>query len=301
MAISGISLILMFPLTHTNYAKNLIPEAYIQTNSILSGVWIFSIVCTLTFLFQNAILARNKKIAKSMNQLKDTTQRMIQSEKMASLGMLSAGVAHEINNPLNFIKGGVEILENGLKDEKALKFDPNTSINVIREGLNRATAIVSSLNHFSRSNQKMDEKCHIHEILNNSLVMLQPRLKHKIKVQKDFDPTDLIVIGNEGKLHQAFLNIISNAEQAIPEKGTITVKTRNFPDKITVEIVDDGQGISEENLQKISDPFFTTKPVGKGTGLGLSITYQIIEDHKGSIEVQSEVGKGSQFILSFAV
>ena len=124
-------------------------------------------------------------------------------------------------------------------------------------------------------------------------------MKYKGKVHLELTEEPLIIIGNEGKLHQAFLNIISNAEQAIARNGNIFIRSTKKPQSIVVEIEDDGEGISEENLKKISDPFFTTKPVGKGTGLGLSITYQIIEEHNGSINVSSKLGKGSKFTLTF--
>lgn len=145
----------------------------------------------------------------------------------------------------------------------------------------------------------MDERCDIHDILVNSLIMLQPKLKYKGSVEKVFTSEELIINGNEGKLHQAFLNIISNAEQAIAKQGTILLKTLKTNNTIQVEISDNGVGISKENLHRISDPFFTTKPVGQGTGLGLAITYKIIEDHNGSIDVSSKPGKGTTFVLSF--
>ncbi|MEO9482864.1 MAG: ATP-binding protein [Ekhidna sp.] len=299
MALSGLSLFAMFFLTSQGFATNLLPNEMLFSHGILCAVFIFSIVSIYTFLFRNALVVKNQKIGESMKQLQETTHKLIQSEKMASLGMLSAGVAHEINNPLNFIKGGVEILEDGLKDEKELKFEAAPSIHVIKEGLNRATVIVNSLNHFSRSTDSMNEECDLNEILNNSLVMLQPKLKYKGEVIKKFEKDKLVIIGNEGKLHQAFLNILANAEQAIPKKGGVTVITKLLKKKIVVEIIDDGEGISKENLRKISDPFFTTKPVGTGTGLGLSITYKIIEDHGGKITVASKQGKGTKFTISF--
>lgn len=234
-----------------------------------------------------------------MKELQETTQKLIQSEKMASLGMLSAGVAHEINNPLNFIKGGIEILEDGLKDEKELKFEAAPSIHVVKEGLNRASVIVNSLNHFSRRTDSMNEKCDINEILYNSLVMLQPKLKYKGSVIKELSEDELVLRGNEGKLHQAFLNILSNAEQAIGKNGTVTVRSKKLKTKIVVEIIDDGEGISKEHMNRISDPFFTTKPVGQGTGLGLAITYKIIEEHNGKINVTSKPSKGAKFTISF--
>lgn len=291
----------ILPLTLLGYTKNILPEEFKIAHSFICVSFIFASVIIYTFLFRNALVKRNQKIGDSMKQLQEATHKLIQSEKMASLGMLSAGVAHEINNPLNFIKGGVEILEQGLEDEKELKFEASPCIHIIKEGLSRASVIVNSLNHFSRNTEAMDEQCDLHDILQNSIIMLQPRLKYKGKLEKHFTDEKLVVPGNEGKLHQAFLNIISNAEQAIEKDGEILIKTRKSGSKITVEIADNGVGISKENLSKISDPFFTTKPVGQGTGLGLSITYKIIEDHNGKVEVTSKPGKGSKFVISFDV
>ncbi|WP_424962678.1 sensor histidine kinase [Ekhidna sp.] len=301
MILSAICMVVMWPLTFMGFTQNLLPDSMHNIHGILCAFFVFSIVTIYTFLFRNALVIKNQKIGESMKQLQETTHKLIQSEKMASLGMLSAGVAHEINNPLNFIKGGLEILEDGLKEEKELKFEAAPSMHVIKEGLSRASVIVNSLNHFSRNTESMDERCDIHDILNNSLIMLQPKLKYKGTVEKTFTKEKLVIKGNEGKLHQAFLNIISNAEQAIDKKGTILVKTRKNTNTIDVEIADDGVGISKEHLNKISDPFFTTKPVGQGTGLGLAITYKIIEDHNGSIDVSSKPGKGTKFVLSFKV
>lgn len=299
MFLSGLSLVSMFLLTYLGFTTNRLPEDSAMSHGILCATFVFTIVSIYTFLFRNALVVKNKKIGDSMRELQETTHKLIQSEKMASLGMLSAGVAHEINNPLNFIKGGIEILEDGLKAEKTLKFEAAPSIHVIKEGLTRATIIVNSLNHFSRRTDSMDEECDLNEILNNCLVMLQPKLKYKGEVVKDLDSEKLTLIGNEGKLHQAFLNILSNAEQAISKDGTVTIKSKNLKTKFVVDIIDNGEGISKDNLNKISDPFFTTKPVGQGTGLGLAITYKIIEDHGGKIRVSSKPGKGTKFAISF--
>lgn len=289
----------MLPLTEGGYTSNLLPEDFVNPHGLMCAVFVFTIVSVYSYLFRNALVVRNQRIGDSMKQLQEATHKLVESEKMASLGMLSAGVAHEINNPLNFIKGGVEILETELKAEKELSFEAAPSIHVIKEGLSRASVIVNSLNHFSRNTEAMNERCDIHDILNNSLIMLQPKLKYRGNVVKEFDKSTLVISGNEGKLHQAFLNLISNAEQAIKSSGTITIKTKKLKSKIKVEIIDDGVGISKENLNKISDPFFTTKPAGKGTGLGLSITYKIIKEHNGEVNVTSKPGKGSKFVISF--
>ena len=234
-----------------------------------------------------------------MAQLRDTTQKLIYSEKMASLGMLSAGVAHEINNPLNFIRGGIEILERDLKNPEEEGENMEASFDVIKEGLSRASVIVNSLGHFSRQTDAMNETCDLHAILENTLIMLQHKLKYKGKLIKTYDQLPAIIQGNEGRLHQAFLNFIANAEEAIDEDGVITIDTKVGQDTIEVSIKDTGVGIRKEHLDRISDPFFTTKPVGEGTGLGLAISYRIIEDHQGRIQVQSKHGKGTCFTIIF--
>jgi signal transduction histidine kinase len=232
--------------------------------------------------------------------LQRAQEQLVQAEKMASLGVLSAGVGHEINNPLNFIKGGVNALANHLKTQHK-NFDEEVKpfIDIINEGVNRATAIVKGLSHFSRQNKKYDEACDLHKIIDNCLLILNSKLKHKAAVEKTFAPSLPTFLGNEGQLHQAILNILSNAEQAITEKGRMQITTSVEKDHIKLVIADNGHGISKENLSKISDPFFTTKAPGEGTGLGLSITYKIIADHKGKILVSSELNKGTEFVLLF--
>lgn len=298
MGISFASLVSFLFLSYFGYTPNLLPPDYTITHAFLCGLFVFLIVGIYSILFRLALVVKNQQIGDSMKQLQETTQKLIQSEKMASLGVLSAGVAHEINNPLNFIRGGIEVMEKGLKEE-GKEFEVDPYIHVIKEGLERAATIVNSLSHFSRQTKAMDEPCNLHEILDNSLVMLQHKLKYKGVVKKEYDNSAAIILGNEGKLHQAFINFIANAEHAIDENGVITLKTMVTEKRVTVEISDTGVGISRENINKISDPFFTTKPVGKGTGLGLSITYNIIEEHRGTIKVSSKAGKGTKFSILF--
>ena len=189
------------------------------------------------------------------------------------------------------------MLEDDLKDIKSPEKEQYVS--AIKEGLKRAGTIVNSLGHFSRQTTSMDEQCDIHSILDNCVIMLQPKLKYKGTVIKNYDKLPAVTLGNEGRLHQAFLNMISNAEQAISEDGTIEISTKVQSKKISIQIQDDGAGISKENLHKISDPFFTTKPVGQGTGLGLAITYRIIKEHNGEVKVSSTLNKGTKFAISF--
>ncbi len=250
-------------------------------------------------VLEEKVASRTAELENTLDSLQKTQTQLVESEKMASLGILSAGVGHEINNPLNFIKGGIDGLSKHLKKNLGTDDgDTNRYIEIVNEGVNRASEIVNSLAHFSREGTDMEEECDLHEILENCLFILQNKLKHKVTVIKDFSSLSLIKLGNAGRLHQAFLNILSNAEQAIAEKGTITISTELIADDIIISISDNGMGIEEKYLKKIMDPFFTTKDPGVGTGLGLSITYKIIEEHKGTIKVKSSPGEGSDFVIS---
>lgn len=300
MAVSFVVMVVFWPLTKYGYTHSLLPPAEHNIHGLICGVFVFVIVAIFTVLFRTAIVDKNKKLGNSMIQLRDTTQKLIHSEKMASLGMLSAGVAHEINNPLNFIKGGIELLEQDMKEMNGSYDQMQESFDLIKEGLSRASVIVHSLSHFSRQTDAMDEACDLHKILDNSIVMLQHKLKYKGKLLKRYDDQPAIVTGNEGRLHQAFLNFIANAEEAIDEKGEIEIWTRVTDQLVKVLIRDTGVGIKKEDLSKIQDPFFTTKPVGEGTGLGLAISYRIIEDHKGTVQVQSKPGQGTSFEIKFS-
>ncbi|MFT5569506.1 MAG: PAS domain S-box-containing protein [Cyclobacteriaceae bacterium] len=232
--------------------------------------------------------------------LKETQEQLIQTEKMASLGVLSAGIGHEVNNPLNFIKNGVIGLSNLLKEQQLSdKETIEQFLAIIHEGVNRASAIVKSLSHFSRKGESLVDDCNLEEAIENSLTILQSKLKHKVTVSKSYNHKGVTIKGSSGKLHQAILNILSNAEQAIEEKGHIKIITGTSKDTIWISIADDGCGIQPQLLNRISDPFYTTKDPGEGTGLGLSIAYAIIEEHSGRIKVNSKVNEGSTFILEF--
>lgn len=230
----------------------------------------------------------------ALDKLRSAQEQMIQSDKMASLGILAAGVAHEINNPLNFIQGGVEGLEQNLKRSKKIKSEEyGLLIGAIKEGISRASTIVSSLNEFSHASDKKLEPCDIYHLIENCLTMIRYRLKNGIELEKEFPEKDAIVLGNNGKLHQAFLNIITNSIQAIEKEGIIKIKVELEDENIVIDFTDSGHGIKPEHLNKITEPFFSTKDPGKGTGLGLSITYSIINEHGGSLKYSSEWGKGT--------
>jgi signal transduction histidine kinase/ligand-binding sensor domain-containing protein len=243
--------------------------------------------------------SQKEELEVTLQSLRETQNQLLQSEKMASIGILAAGVAHEINNPLNFIQGGILGIEQFFNDKPEDHLtEIRPLINGIQEGVTRAAGIVTSLNHYSRQDNLLTENCNIHEILDNCLTILHSQTKDRIEIRKNYTTKSYSVSANEGKLHQAFLNILTNAVQAIETKGIIVITTTVGNQAIKVVVEDNGAGIKPENLSKIFTPFFTTKPPGKGTGLGLAISYNIINDHSGSITIESEPGKGTKVYLS---
>jgi PAS domain S-box-containing protein len=248
------------------------------------------------------LFRQREELQVALDKLNDAQNQLIQSEKMASLGILSAGIAHEINNPLNFIHGGILAIENYLIDNLESHFSEiKPLINAVNIGVERATNIVTSLSHYSRKDDLKYTDCDLHSIIDNCIIMLQNHLKNKVEIIREFTVKPYRIFSNEGKLHQAFLNIISNAEQAIDNKGTITINSDIIENFMVLKITDNGHGISNENMNKIFDPFFTTKSPGRGTGLGLSITYNIIQENNGTIEYQSQEEKGTSVIIKLPV
>ena len=248
------------------------------------------------------LIAHREELETTLSLLQSAQEQLIRSEKMASLGVLAAGVAHEINNPLNFIQGGVYGIEQYFQDNlKERLNDLEPLVEGIKLGVKRSTDIVASLNHFSRQGVSDQDKCDIHSIIDSCLTMLHNQLKFRIAIIKNYTDERYLFIGNEGKLHQVFLNILANSSQAIEEKGSITITTDLENKQFIVSIRDTGCGISKENLLKVSDPFFTTKEAGKGVGLGLSIVYTIIGQHFGTIEYKSEMGKWTEVIVKLPV
>lgn len=246
------------------------------------------------------IKTKNQELEQAIKELDTTQKTLLQTEKMASLGVLASGVGHEINNPLNFIKKGVELIERKLQrvntDQKYLQKD----FSIVNDGINRITKIVSGLRGYSRQDDDYNQHCDMSEILENCVEIVQSSHHDRIQFIKEYQEIG-IIRGNEGKLHQVFLNILMNAAQSILEKGTIEIRISHEDELLHVQIKDSGSGISETIFERIGEPFLTSKPPGEGTGLGLFISFDIIKQHQGSWEINSTVNKGTIFSIYFPI
>lgn len=254
--------------------------------------------------------------------------RIIQNNNLASLGVLTAGVAHEINNPINFVSTAINPLKHNISEifslivkYNDLKLDNNFDVKLnevealkkdldidylleetlslldgIRNGALRTAAIVRDLKSFARSDEDTMGKYDVEEGIDSTLTLLYHKYKNKIKITKNYEAVPKIDCF-AGKLNQVFMNVLSNSIDAIPQQGEIKIKTETNGTDVIISIKDNGVGIDEKYIKQIFDPFFTTKEVGSGTGLGLSITHNIVQRHHGTIDVKSELGKGTEFII----
>ena len=249
---------------------------------------------------------QKSELEQTLVQLKEAQSKLIQSEKMASLGKLVAGVAHEINTPIGALNSNVEVLvkftkrlqeklESSLKKDLALDMLDEIN-NINSEAIMRINSIVKSLKNFARLDEAELKSVDIHDGIRSTLMLINHETKNKVSIAEDYGTLDFVEC-YPNLLNQVIMNILINAVQSIENTGAITIKTEQDNDKARILISDTGRGISQENLERIFDPGFTTKGVGVGTGLGLSICYQIIEKHHGVIKATSEKGKGSTFII----
>ena len=284
---------------------------------------------------EEEISNEKKEQEKLINKLKHAKNQLVKSEKMASLGQLAAGVAHEINNPVGFIMSNLSTLNEysklyqkiiglyekststaandssiklldhiqKIKEDDDIEFvieDTQVLIDESLEGAERVRDIVHQLKCFSHVDENKVSSASINEILDNTIKVVWNEVKYKAEIEKDYgDVPKIDCVASE--LNQVFMNMLVNAAHAIKDRGIITVKTKQIGEDVLVSIKDTGQGIKPENLKKLFDPFFTTKPVGQGTGLGLSISYGIIESHNGEIEVNSEIGQGTEFRIRLPI
>jgi two-component system, NtrC family, sensor kinase len=248
--------------------------------------------------FSTLFCAFNRMI----DELQENQEQLLQSRKIAAIGTLTSGIAHELNNPINNIVLTAETLK-----EDFCELSPEEALGLIEDILtqsDRAAEIVKDLLDFSRSERPELEPIAISSLLNDTLKLVKNQLMlAAVELETEF-PSDLpLVSGDRKSLRQAFLNLFINAIQAMPKGGTLSVRT-SVPDGqswVKVDVVDTGVGIPPENLPRLFEPFFTTKEVGRGTGLGLAVTYSILKKHGGRIEVHSTPGEGSTFTVSLPV
>lgn len=254
---------------------------------------------------QKALAWQNKKLTATVEQLKETELQLVQSEKMAALGRMSAGIIHEINNPINFAKTGLYTLgrKSALLPETE-RADYDEILKDIEEGITRVAAIVGDMRAFTHPQGGGDDDIDVDKCLTAALRFLAAETKGNIQVIQDL-PNGFTVRGNRNKLLQVFVNLLQNSIDALRHRpasdspATIRVSAEESEGVRRIRFWDNGPGISEENLRKIFDPFFTTKDVGQGTGLGLSICYRILSDSGGRITVRSQLGEFSEFCLEF--
>ncbi len=275
---------------------------------------------------EQALIRSNKELQEAVEKLKKAQDSLVESEKLASLGQLTAGLAHEINNPINYVSGNISPLLEDFKDvnlilrkvlelKSALENSKEGSelldlmqeleveeligeirklLEGIADGTSRVKELMHSLKNLSRRNENTLIKIHINKIILSTLALIKPSVSDRIKIISDLGEVP-VTMGSPGEISQVLLNVIDNAIFAMEGSGELCVKSSQSGDQILVEIKDSGWGISEENLRRIFEPFYTTKEVGEGTGLGLAISHQIINKHQGQIHVESERKKGTTF------
>lgn len=277
-----------------------------------------------------ALEKSNQELQRAYRELQDAQAQLVHSEKMASLGQLVAGIAHELNNPISFIYGNMDHLEDYINDVKKvlrsltdlkslspeekkymegimkevdLDFvleDLDKVIKSCKTGAERTRDIVAALRSFSRLDEAELKEVDIHEGIESTLQLLTHHYKNRIAVHRDYGNIPRVRC-YASQLNQVFMNLLANAAQAIRNEGDVWIKTQTAKDSVVISIKDNGEGIPEENMKKLFTPFFTTKPVGKGTGLGLSISYGIIEKHHGRIWAESKVGEGTTFTIELPI
>jgi signal transduction histidine kinase len=258
---------------------------------------------------------RTKELEQANRELRETQAQLVQSGKMASLGMLVAGIAHEINTPVGAINATQDTLRRAVgKLKKALESELagqspeirtihvsldaiETANQVIETGATHVALIVRRLRSFARLDEAELQRADIHQGLGEAIALVHHEVKDRIEIVRNFGDVPPIVC-YPGRLNQVFLNLLNNSWQAIKGGGRIVITTKVAGDNVEIAIGDNGGGIPETDLKNIFDPGFTTKGVGVGTGLGLSICYQIIQDHKGRIDVESTVGEGTTFTIT---
>ena len=278
---------------------------YWAFDSISSGQYMTRIMIAVLVIIYGIFtqtLINGRKAALLAQEM--TQGRLIQSESLASIGQLVAGIAHELNNPLasasSFIQTDIELI-NEQQDKRKIDQEILQDLTYSLKELNKTKGIVKSILDLSRQTQTFEESVNMNDVIEDALRVLYNSYKHmQVTIEKNFDPSIPNIEGNFSNLGQVLINMIKNALNALPDgRGKISLSTsyQHETDGISVECRDDGHGIPPEIMKDIFKPFFTTKDVGTGTGLGLYVSYEIIKKHEGDISVSSEVGKGTAFTI----
>lgn len=270
---------------HTLKKKGFISDLEIECKGNIEGTK--RILITANAIYDdNGIFVGCEGIGKDMTHLRTMTEQLINQEKMASVGQMAAGVAHEINTPLGIILGYTQLMMDDFEERS----ETHTSLTVVERQTKACRKIVADLLKFSRQADSSKASIDLNNIITEVLAVTEHSLNiNQVDIIRDFEDNLPQIVGDAEKLHQVFINLFNNAQHAMEDGGEIYVTTRVVDDQIETSVRDTGTGIPEEIKNKIFDPFFTTKDVGKGTGLGLSVTYGIIKDHGGRIQVESPV------------
>ena len=262
------------------------------------------LVIIMTTIFTTHLAVSH--LQESEATMQELNAQLVQSDKLAAIGKMAAGVAHEINNPLNVILQKTGWMEDLLEEEdikKSENFEEfQTSVQKIEEHVERARKVVHNMLGFARKMEPHLEDVDINDTINQTVTILENYSRtNNIEIQTDLSGKLPIIASDQAQLQQVFLNLLTNAIDAIGKDGLIEIKSRRLDSRICISIKDDGRGIPAEKQKNVFDPFFTTKEVGKGTGLGLSVSYNIIEKMDGTIHLKSRVGKGTTFTIEVPV
>jgi two-component system NtrC family sensor kinase len=237
------------------------------------------------------------EVAKKTHDLELAQAQIVRSEKLSSLGLLSAGVAHELNSPLMGILTFAQLVKEKMPHDSSERDD----LQVIIAQTERCATIIRQLLEFSRENTPEMKSRDVNPLLERCINLVERQAAfHDIEIVRDFAPGPLYVLMDAGQMQQVFLNLLVNAGEAMPSGGRVTIKTRIGDDEVRMVVSDTGTGIPPEDIPKIFDPFFTSKEVGKGTGLGLAVSYGIIERHGGTIDVESTLERGTSFTITLS-